>query len=332
MRVTLKDIAREAKVSICTVSHVLNSTPNYKVKPETRSHVLAVAERLQYQPNLIARGLVKKRSYLVGVIVNRISVSFLPETLQGIQAVADELGYSTMLYTHMWSQERERKDLRALLSKGVDGIIIQPLFPQNIDLLEEAQASVPLVQLYNALPGLDSLSVLADQVKAGRMATEHLIGLGHRRIAHLRGPEEHGAMRFQGYQEALEAHSIPYDPSLVVGDTWEWEEARPLCAALLARSDRPTALVACSDMVAWGAMREALSAGYSVPHDLAIVGVGDSLVAPLMEVPLTTVALPTEEAGRAAMSLLHQQIEGMEAESRVLDVRLVVRSSCGATA
>lgn len=330
MRVTIKDIAREAKVSVCTVSHVLNNTPGYKVKPETRVLVLKTAQRLNYQPNMIARGLVKKRSYLVGVVVNRVTIALLPETLQGIEAVADDLGYSILLYTHMWSPERERKYLKGLLQKGVDGIIIQPVFPENIELLQEVQASVPLVQLHNTLAGLDAPAVVADHVQAGRLAAEHLIRLGHRRIAHLRGPGSHGDMRYQGYREALIAHGIPEATELVLDSTWEWESGRDLTLQLLKNPERPTAIFACSDLVAWGAMKAAATAELSVPRDLAIVGVDDIPIAPLMEVPLTTVALPKENAGRLAMEILHRYIEHGQEDSRVLDVELVVRKSCGA--
>lgn len=330
MGTTLKDVARQASVSICTVSHVLNNTPNYTVRSETRAKILEAAARLNYQPNMIARGLAKRRSYLLGVVVGSISVSFEPETLQGIQTIADDLGYSILLYTHMGNPERERKYLDLLVRKRVDGIIIKPMFPQNLAALQNLQASLPIVQMNTTLPGLDVPAVVADHTTAGRLATEHLIRLGHRRIAHLRGSDVHGAMRYEGYRQVLREHGIPEDPELVLNTSWEWEQGLNITLRLLDRPDRPTALVAGADMVALGAIRAARRLGLSVPGDLAVVGIGDERFAPLMEVPLTTVALPKGESGSLAVQTLHHYIENGQAPDHLLDVHLVVRDSCGA--
>ncbi|MCL4514936.1 MAG: LacI family transcriptional regulator [Firmicutes bacterium] len=214
----MKDIAREAGVSICTVSRVLNAKQIEKVSEKTRNRVLEIAERLNYRPNILARGLVLKRTSLLGLVVPHVMTSFLPEAIQGIQDEAEEYGYSVLLYTTRGRPEKEALYLQLLRDKGVDGIIWLPTFDDNVGLVRKLEQEVPIVQIYSAIRGLKSCRIVVDHEAGGEMATEYLIRLGHRRIAHLSALESgdtHGRQRMAGYRKTLDKHGIPFDADLV---------------------------------------------------------------------------------------------------------------------
>lgn len=330
MATTLKDIAKEAGVSVCTVSRVLNNPKAIQVREETRRRVLVAAQRLNYRPNIMARGLVNKRTNLIGVVVSSLTNSFLSETMQGIQDVAEELGCSVLLYTHRHNPEKEAEYLQVLRDKGVDGIIWMPVFESNLPLALELEKEIPLIQIHTAFKSLTSPYVTAEHEKGAYLATEHLIKLGHRRIAHFGlSNDTHGKLRHLGYIRALTEYQIPYDPRLVFEAGYDWHGGYAAAEGLLKlpADQRPTAVFCCGDLAAWGAVQGFRKAGLAVPEDIAVVGFDDLAIAPWMEVPLTTVALPKAETGRVAMAKLDEKIRTGETESVCLDVQLVVRES-----
>ena len=338
MPVTVKDVAREAGVSICTVSRVLNGTHTEKVSEKTRNRVLEIAERLDYHPNILARGLVLKRTSLLGLVVPHVMSSFLPEAIQGIQDEAEEYGYSVLVYTTRGRPDKEAAYLQLLRDKHVDGIIWLPTFHDNVSLVKRLEREVPIVQIYSAVPGLKSCHIVVDHEAGGQMATEHLVRLGHHRIAHLSALESgdtHGKQRMAGYRKALARHGIPFDASLVAESSYKWEGGYEAAIRLFTnaagrvRDDRPTAVFACCDMAAIGAMRAIRELGLRVPHDVAVVGFDDLEISEIVDIPLTTVSQPKYEIGRVAMSVLQSKIETGKGRDVVMDIKLVVRESCG---
>ncbi|MCL4514952.1 MAG: LacI family transcriptional regulator [Firmicutes bacterium] len=334
MATTLKDIAKEAGVSVCTVSRVLNNPKSIQVRDETRRRVLVAAQRLNYRPNIMARGLVKKRTNLIGVVVSSLTNSFLSETVQGIQDVAEELGCSVLLYTHRHNPAKEAEYLQVLRDKGVDGIIWMPVFESNLPLALELEKEIPLIQIHTAFKSLTSPYVTAEHEKGAYLATEHLIKLGHRRIAHFGiSNDTHGKLRHLGYLRALTEYQIPYDPRLVFEAGYDWHGGYASAREFLKLpvDQRPTAVFCCGDLAAWGAIQCFKKAGLEVPEDVAVVGFDDLTITPWMEVPLTTIALPKVETGRVAMGKLDEKIQTGEAESVCLDVRLIIRESSRAS-
>lgn len=330
---TLKEVAEAAGVSIWTTSKVLNGDPGNKVSTATCEKVREIAERLGYRPNIMARGLARRRTSLVGVVVPSLMSSFIPETIQGIQDTAETLGYSMMLYTTQSRPAKEAEYLQVLVDKGVDGIIWAPDREDNYALARRLEKEVPLLQLYYRLPGLTSSYVIVDHTKGGYLATKHLLNLGHRRVGHLSAPDHaHGLLRLQGYRDALAEAGLQPDDSLVAEAGYEWEGgyAAALKLLQLPEDERPTALFASCDLSAWGAISAARNLGLQVPQDLAVVGFDDLKIAAFSPLALTTVAQPRYEIGRVAMSKLHRRIEGERVKGEILDVELIVRTSSGA--
>ncbi|MGE5623866.1 MAG: LacI family DNA-binding transcriptional regulator [Methanocella sp.] len=329
---TLKEVAEAAGVSIWTTSKVLNGDPR-KVSAATCEKVREIAERLGYRPNIMARGLARRRTSLVGVVVPSLMSSFIPETIQGIQDTAETLGYSMMLYTTQSRPAKEAEYLQVLVDKGVDGIIWAPDREDNFTLAKQLEKDVPLLQLYYRLPGLTSPHVIVDHTKGGYLATKHLLNMGHRRIGHLSAPDHpHGLLRLQGYRDALTEAGLQVDDRFVAEAGYEWEGGYAAAFKLLELpvDQRPTALFASCDLSAWGAISAARTLGIQVPQDLAVVGFDDLKIAAFSPLALTTVAQPRYEIGRVAMSKLHRRIEGERVKGEVLDVELIVRTSSGA--
>ncbi|MGE5508048.1 MAG: LacI family DNA-binding transcriptional regulator [Chitinophagales bacterium] len=331
---TLREVAEAAGVSIWTTSKVLNGDPGKKVSPATCQKVREVADRLGYRPNIMARGLARSRTSLIGVVVPSLMSSFIPETIQGIQDTAETLGYSMLLYTTQSRSGKEAEYLQLLVDKGVDGIIWAPDRDDNAALCRRLEKEIPMLQLYYRLSGLNSPYVIVDHTKGAYLATKHLINLGHRCIGHLSAPDHaHGLLRLQGYRDALKEAGLEPDDALVAEAGYEWEGGYAAALKLLQRpeGERPTALFASCDLSAWGAISAARSLGLQVPQDLAVVGFDDLKIAAFSPLALTTVAQPRYEIGRVAMTKLHRQIDGERVKGEVLDVELIVRTSSGAT-
>ncbi len=337
MAVTIKDVAREAGVSVCTVSRVLNNTYRNKVSEETRRRVLEVSEELGYRPSLIARGLKGKTTNLVGLVVPDIAASFLAHTLMGIQSVAEDYDYSILLYTTMSKPSKDIEYLRILKEKRVDGIIWLPLHQDYEDAVAFAEIAkeAKILQIYHNLEGLDVPALLVDQFKGGFLATDYLAKKGHQKIAHLSGAnitdvlDLHGAQRLAGYKEALIEHDIDPRKQIVIEVGYDWEGGYKAAEyiARMPKSQRPTALFAATDMVAWGAIQYFRKIGVRVPDDIAVVGYDNLNIADKFDPPLTTISQPKEKLGQIAMELMLQAIKGEKICSMLFEPELVVRNS-----
>jgi len=332
--VSIKDIARAAGVSHSTVSRALRGSA--LVSAPTRERITALARRMGYSPDAIARGLVTGRTRTVGVVVTTISDPFVADVVQGIEDRAQADGYSVILTTSDGEPAREMAAVDILRGKRVDAVIVTSsrVGALYLDDLERGQVPVVLVNSHNEHAGPYTFSITVDNQHGGWLATRHLADLGHRRIAYVTGSPHHSddLGRQAGYRRALEEAGLTLDPALVLPGTGKAEAGAAALSRLLELPDRPTAVFCYNDVTAIGLLRAARYAGLSVPDDLAVIGFDDVPWATYVAPSLTTVAQPRHALGETAMNMALDLIgaEGAHGVGNVV-VRgeLVIRESCG---
>ena len=328
--VTIADVASHAGVGAGTVSRVLNDSP--RVSERTRARVLAAIELLDYRPNPLARGLSRGRSQTLGVVVPFFTHASAVERLRGVVSSLDGSRYDLVLFNVESPVHRDEHFATLTRRDRADGLLIMSLPPPPGSLRRLADAGVPVVLLDSHGPGVPA--VITDDVEGGRLATRHLIDLGHEHIAFI-GDEPDNPLGFassgareRGYQETMEDAGLKVGPGDVRHGPHVRTVARRMAEELLAGRDRPTAVFAASDTQALGVLEAARAHGLDVPRDLSVVGFDDVEVSSYAG--LTTVRQPLFESGRRAAELLLESLAAAEplgeAEHR-LDLDLVVRST-----
>lgn len=326
-RVTISDVARAAGVSVPTVSKVVNG--RYGVAPATSKRVLEVVAALGYETSLVASSLRRRRTNVIGILVAEFE-SFSVELLKGISSAATGTGYELLAYSGLVASGSrtgwERRSLSRLAGTLIDGaIVITPtvLMPTT---------SIPVVAIDpHTGPGGPS-TIDSDNVAGARAATRHLIELGHRRIAHIRGRSDLASaeLREAGYRESLAAAGIPFDPALVRDGGYQAALTAEAARELLTSPDRPTAVFAANDMSALGVLTVARELGLRVPQDLSVIGFDDVPEAANSTPPLTTMAQPLHDLGAQALEMLVGLLNGQDVPSHVqLPAELVIRASTG---
>lgn len=298
------------------------------VSEASRAAVMAAAEELGYRANAVARSLVQRRTYNVGVVVSDLHNIFFAEVLDGLYAAAAELGYRALITTGNRDPVAEQRALEQLLELRADGIVLAGSRMQA-DVVAGAARAVPVAVVGSnlRLPGVDV--VVDDDFRGATLAVEHLVGLGHRHIALIDGGEGAGAAeRRAGYQEAMKAAGLGAQARVEPGDFTEaggYEAAR----RLLASGPMPTAIFASNDQSALGALDAVNEAGLRVPHDLSLVGYDNTALAALRHISLTTIHQPRDQIGRIALRAVVHRIErpGAPGRRHVLAPMLVVRST-----
>lgn len=328
---TITDVAREAGVSIKTVSRVLNREAG--VHEQTREQVLAVVERLKYRPKLSARSLAGARSFLIGLLYYDPSAAFIGAAQKGAVVRCREAGYHLVVE----SIEDGAPDIGAQVDRMVsalrpDGMILTPPLCDNPRVLKAlAEHGTPTVLISPDGHARSLMTVRMDDVRAAEEVTRLLIGMGHERIAFIRGAADQAAAAWRqaGFERAMKAHGLPVDPALICQGDFNFEGGVRSAHHLLGLRHRPTAVFASNDDMALGVLAEAQRLGLAVPAELSIAGFDDSPAASLVFPPLTTVRQPLEEMARLAVDLLI--IPGGEEApgpvERVLPHQLVVRES-----
>ncbi|MFN8634085.1 MAG: LacI family DNA-binding transcriptional regulator [Chloroflexota bacterium] len=333
--ITIRDVARRAGVSLSTVSQVLNGRPGY-ASAATRDRVLEVARELGYRPNALARGLVTSRTGTLGVVITDITRAFFTQVVGSVEQVASRQGYSVLLACADGVQ-LEQTAIETFLDKRVDGIICMSTTAETTTehILQVTRMGVPLVIINRPLDTPELSQIAWDDVEIGRRATEHLIGLGHRRIAHLAGTQQTASRRsaidrLTGYKEALTAAGLPIDPSSIVDGAYDYHVALAACGQLFDRPRPPTAVFAASDSMAVAIVNALHRRNLRVPDDVSVVGANDDQFAVHVEPQLTTVRLPVTAAGRRAAELILASIGAPtrpEPVREMLASELVVRAS-----
>jgi LacI family transcriptional regulator len=332
-QVTIVDIARELNISKSTVSRVLTGHPN--VHPETRKAVLELADRLDYQKNMLSISLISKKSNTIGIIVPEFISSFFPQVILGAQEVAAKAGYNMVICQSNENYETEVANTNLMLANQVDGLLISiTKETRNFDHLKKIhRKGVPVVFFNRICEDMPVPKIVVDDYDGAFKAVEHLIKRKRRRIAHLAGPDNLliSNKRLKGYLDALKKYNIPVNEEYIIPYDLSLEKVKIYVSHLLSLNPRPDALFAINDPTAIEAIQVIKKKGLRVPEDVAVVGFSDDLVSGLMEPALTTVAQPTREIGRTASQVLIDQINRDVSEwksfIRVLKTELVVRSS-----
>jgi DNA-binding LacI/PurR family transcriptional regulator len=289
-----------------------------------------IAEREGYRPSAAARSLVTRRTNTIGVVVTNISDPFVAGVVSGIEDAAEERGYSVFLANSNAEPEREKRVVRSFEERRVDGIIVTSSRVGALHVSMLSQMEVPIVLLNNQHPSEAAYSVMIDNEGGSFAATQHLLDLGHRRIAYIgdRYGHQSDAERLAGYRRAIESVGLELDSALVHCGDGKPEGAREALAHLLSLPSRPTAVFCYNDMSALGAMHEARSAGLRVPEDLSLVGFDDLYISQYLSPPLTTVRQPMAEMGRLAAKTLLRLLAKEQPEQTVkVPGELIVRKS-----
>jgi LacI family transcriptional regulator len=326
--VTIEMVAREAGVSPSTISRILNGTA--VVSEAKKQAVEAAIAKLEFVPNPIARGLAGGRSMSIGVITQAIDSPFYGAALRGIEDALDPLGYSPLFVSGHWNAFAESRCIDILLSRRVDGIIV--LTGRLSDTALRASAKrIPVVVTGRSLKASNLFSLNFDNQRGAILATEHLIALGHRRIAFIAGDADHpdAIQRFRGYQAALLSAKVAFRPELVV--TGRYDEASGLDAvtSLTAVGQKFTAVFAANDQMAIGAAHGLQMRSLRVPQDISLVGFDDLPSSNFALPPLTTVRQPAYEMGALAARSILDLLSGIKPSMQLPAPQLIVRGTTG---
>lgn len=330
MTVTIYDVAREAGVSMATVSRVVNNNPN--VKPQTRKKVFEAIERLGYRPNAVARGLASKKTTTVGVVIPDISNAIFAEVARGIEDIANMYHYNIILCNADKRKEKEIRVINTLLEKQVDGLLFMGGVVTDEHMQAFQTATVPIVLCGTNVEGNTMAAVDIDHQQAAHDAVKLLIDKGHRRIGMISGnlqDPNNGFSRYNGYKNALEEAGVAFDESLVRIGNHRYESGIEAMKYFLELPERPTAIFSATDEMAIGAIHAAQDAGLAIPGDISVISVDNSRMASMVRPLLTTVAQPMYDIGAVSMRLLTKLMnkENVEKGKVTLMHELIQRQS-----
>jgi LacI family transcriptional regulator, repressor for deo operon, udp, cdd, tsx, nupC, and nupG len=326
----MSEVAKLANVSTSTVSRVI-SQPEL-VNTKTKEKVMGIIKEQNYQPHIIARQFRTKETKTILVVVPDITSSFFSEVLRGIEHAAVKNSYQVLLGDTENDIEREKEFIDRLFQKQVDGML---LLTARIDKgkLEDISKQFPIVLACEYMDGLDIPTVSIDNISSARKATEHLVQLGHTKIAHITGPINVilSRDRLRGYQQALFSHDLPINSAYVQEGEFSQLSGYNQMIKLLALEDPPTAVFVFNDEMAIGAIKALKDSGKKIPEDIAVIGFDNINASTIIEPNLTTIDQPKYEIGKKAMNLLLKRIKGesLEKTKIVLNDQLIIRESCG---
>jgi LacI family transcriptional regulator len=331
--IRMKDIAKELGLSQATVSKVLRKHPD--ISEKTRLRVLERIKELDYQPNTLARSLVTGRSFLIGFVAPTLLHPFFAEIARAISAAVRDKGYFLIVSSSEEDPELEREEISRLLSRRLDALVIASAATDIEQFNRMDKMAQPYVLVDRDLPGIAANFVGVNEEKAGRLATEHLIEMGCRRVAHIRGQDNStGRGRFEGYRQVLHDRGLPFCEDYVVRRTFvDTETTRQGIEAmriLLQRDPKPDGVFCFNDPLAIGAMIAILDAGLRIPEDIALIGCGNLNYDGCLRVPLSSIDQNSQMIGQRAAELVLNLLELKQrprARTIILEPTLVVRSS-----
>ncbi len=331
--VTIREVARQARVSVGTVSNVLAGSAT--VRPELRRRVEEVMRALDYHPNQIARSLKTRQTKTLGLVISDITNPFFPQVVRGAEDAATLHGYLLITLNTDDSAERERRALSLLRAQKVDGLLLTVASGRE-DLTHVAQfrdAGLPIVCIDRSVPGIDLDLVCSDNAHGARMCMQHLLSRGHRRIGFLGGSPglQTAQQRLEGYEQTLREAGLPRDPKLVRTGDFRLDSGYRLSKQMLLEADPPTALFASNAMMGFGALKAIHELGLRCPEDVALAVFDEVPFGDVIQPRLTVVAQPAYEMGRVGTELLIARLEGREksagAVHLTLTPELLVRQS-----
>jgi LacI family transcriptional regulator len=336
MAIRLKDIARDLNVSVITVSKAMRG--NTDISEATRERVLARMKELDYQPNMMARSLVTGQSFIVGLIVPDLLNPFFTELAKSLGSALRKQSYGLVLASSEDNAEVEQSEIRMMLARGVDALLIASCQPTLQGFMSVHNQSTPFVLVDRPFPHLRANFVGTDDYAGGRLATEHLISLGRKRLAYIGSPDlSPTAERFRGFRMALRDHDIELRDEFVLSnpglehstDDSADNEGYEMMQKLLKRRSRPNGVFCHNDVVAIGAMKATLDARLSIPKDIAFVGFDNVRYSKYLQIPLTSVDQSTAQLGVAAaqlaLDLIAKKVD--KPKTILLAPTLVVRQS-----
>ncbi|HEY2470659.1 MAG TPA: LacI family DNA-binding transcriptional regulator [Terracidiphilus sp.] len=333
MTIRMKDIAKDLGISQATVSKVLRKHPD--IGEKTRQRVLERVKELDYQPNTLARSLVTGRSFLIGLVAPSLLHPFFAEIALAISSAVREKGYFLVVASSEEDPELEKEEISRLLSRRLDALVIASAATdvEQFDRMDKMSQAYVLID--RDMNGLAANFVGVNEIKVGRLATEHLIEMGCRRIAHIRGLDNSpGNGRFEGYLQALRDRGVPFFENYVVRrslvDTDTAQQGREAMRLLLERDPKPDGVFCFNDPLAIGAMSSILDAGLRIPEDIALIGCGNLPNDDCLRAPLSSIDQQSNMLGQRAAELVLSLLESKQrprAQTIILEPTLVVRSS-----
>jgi LacI family transcriptional regulator len=329
---TLRDVAQLAGVHAATASRALNPKTRPLVNADTARKVLKAAETLGYLPNPIARSLKTSKSSTVGLVIPDLTNPLFPPIVRGIEDVLSPAGYSAWIVNTDNDPERERAQIESLRSRQVEGLIVATARLDHPLLRRLYEQGLKMVLVNRRVDGVDMPSITADDSAGIGLAVQHLVDLGHRRIAHLAGPQttSTGVVRARAFRYAVRDHGLADDPSLIAYcDYWTETEGARALRGLLDGGQQFTAVVAGNDLIALGCYDVFAERGIDCPEQISVVGFNEMPFLDKMRPPLTTIALPHYEIGAEAARMLLEVIDTPDRPPRsvLLPTSLVIRQS-----
>jgi LacI family transcriptional regulator len=330
-------VAAAAKVHPATASRALNPETRLLVSEDTARRVAAAAAKLGYRPNPVARSLRMRRSHTVGVLIPDLNNPLFPPIVRGLEDKLADAGYVALIGNTDADPSRERLLFEQMRARHVDGFVLATATLHDQMLAEAAEAEIPVVLMNRLSQDYSFPSVSVDNEQGARMAVTHLVRFGHKRIAHIAGPQEAstGVSRLRGFRDGMAQHGLAVDESLIAyAAKYTVEEGSRCCRELLARRGTFTAIAAANDMLAVGCYAAFEEAVLECPDELSLIGFNDMPFIDRLRPPLTTVRFPHYQLGTEAAQLLLERISGGDGPVKVLYLapELIVRGSSAAPA
>jgi len=335
MRTTIKDIANYTGFSVTTISLVLNNKAN-KIPKSTKDTILDAVEKLNYHPNQLAVGLVKKRTETIGLVISDVSNVFFSNLAKGVEDECRKKGWNVILCNTNDKHERDISYIQILADKGVDGILFCMALDSNkkkalesISLMEKLK--LPFVMIDRFLDEAECCSVFVNHKQGGYIATKHLIENGHKKIGCIAGPLqlEDSMYRLKGYEKAMEEAGLTITKDIIYEGNYDPQSGAEAVDYLLEK--KISAIFAFNDMSAYGAYKRLRQKGLSIPEDVSLVGYDDIFFSELLDIPLTTVRQPVYDMGAEAVKQLIEEVENDVNTQKSITFQpiLVVRQSTG---
>jgi DNA-binding LacI/PurR family transcriptional regulator len=335
-RPSIKDVGREAGVSISTVSSVINK--NKFVSEEREKRVLEAIKKLKYRPNIIARGLRTKSTRAVGVILPDIAQPFFAQVIRGMEEATRKRGYTLVLGCSFYDIAEEERQINVLMNQFVDGIIFFCGYDSHDHIRMVYDSGIPVVVTDREIGNTLIPSVLIDNTLAMEMVIDYLAKLGHREIGYVSFSFDNqttARKRYEGYLSGLKKNGLEYNQGQVIIDDSirmnEFSGAYSVVKELLRKKSMPTAFATLADFLAIGLIKALKEMGYRIPEDISVMGFNNEIVSQFSEPPLTSVKQPKKLMGKMAMDLLLDMVEGKEIENKniILPTEIIERGSAG---